>query len=172
MPGAGATDPADIQAQACAELDLSRELDQTHHVKPSPSLGGGGYDYDVWYCQMQLTKAQNGEEVDMSCSSIRWINCLEPFHQTGYKAWETDVGLDLITLVSFLTAWPEGTIDEMAPFIYNKGGELYSVDGISRRLKDLGISTKRASTEAYQALRDDVQFHVYCFWNYGPPLGI
>ena len=51
-------------------------------------------------------------------------------------------------------------------------GELYSVDAISRRLKDLGISKKRASTEAYQALCNDVQFRVYCFWNYGLPLGI
>ena len=29
MPGAGATDPADIRAQARAELGLSRELEQT-----------------------------------------------------------------------------------------------------------------------------------------------
>jgi hypothetical protein len=101
-------------------------------------------------------KAQNGEEVDVSGRSLqRWTNCLEPFHQTGNKARDTVVGLDLINLVSFLTAWPEGTIDDMASFIYNKG------DAISRRLKDLGISKKRASTEAYQALCDDVQFCVF-----------
>jgi hypothetical protein len=59
MPGAGATDPDDIRAQVRAELGLSSELEQTRRVKPSPYLGGGGYD--VWYRQMQLTKAQNGE---------------------------------------------------------------------------------------------------------------
>ena len=42
MPGAGATYPADIQAQACAELGLSMELEQTCCVKPSPFLDGGG----------------------------------------------------------------------------------------------------------------------------------
>ena len=35
MTGAGATDPADIRAQARAELGLSRELEQTRRVKPS-----------------------------------------------------------------------------------------------------------------------------------------
>ena len=127
MPAIGATDPADVRAQARAELGLSRELEQTRRVNPSPSLGGGGYD--VWYRQQQLTKAQNGEEVDVSRRSLqRWTNRLEPFRQTGNKERETVVGLDLINLVSFLTAWPEGTIDEMAAFIYNEGGELYSVE--------------------------------------------
>jgi hypothetical protein len=45
MPGAEATDPANLQAHACAQLGLSRELEQTRCVTPHPSHGcGGGVD--------------------------------------------------------------------------------------------------------------------------------
>ena len=57
----------------------------------------------------------------------------------------------------------------MATFIYNEGGELYSNQLISKRLSELQITKKRASTEAYQAQREDVQFRVHCFFNC-PPL--
>ena len=39
----------------------------------------------------------------------------------------------------------------MAAFIYNKGGALYSNQQISERLKDLEITKKKASIEAFQA---------------------
>jgi hypothetical protein len=63
-------------------------------------------------------------------------------------------------------------MDEMAAFIYNEGGALYSNQRISKRLKDLAITKKKASIGAYQALNEDVQLRVYTFWNYPPPLGI
>ncbi len=49
---------------------------------------------------------------------------------------------------------------------------LYSDQRISKRLKDLAVTKKKASIEAYQALNEDVQLRVYTFWNYPPPLGI
>jgi hypothetical protein len=78
----------------------------------------------------------------------------------------------MIHLASFLIAHSDSTMDEMAAFIYNKGGALYSNQRISERLKDLAITKKKASIEAYQALNEDVQLRVYTFWNYPPPLGI
>jgi hypothetical protein len=57
-----AVDPADLQAHACAQLGLSRELEQARRVMPHPSHGGGGYD--VWFCEEQLARAQAGEDVD------------------------------------------------------------------------------------------------------------
>ena len=59
----------------------------------------------------------------------------------------------------------------MTIFLYNEGGPLYSVDAISR-LAELEIMKKRASTEAYQAQREDVQFRVWSFFNCPSPLGI
>ncbi len=82
------------------------------------------------------------------------------------------MGVDLINLVTFLKASPEAHLDEMAIFIYNKGRPLYPIMVISKRLDKLTITKKRASTEAYQAQREDVQFCVWSFWNCPSPLGI
>jgi hypothetical protein len=43
---------------------------------------------------------------------------------------------------------------------------------LSIRLRELGITKKQASTEAYQAQRDDVQFRVWSFWNCPSPVEI
>ena len=171
MPGPGATDPADLQAHARANLGLSRQLEQTRREAPHPFHGGRGYD--TWYRREQLDKAAVGADVDVSLSSIRrWRERLEPYRATGNKAREKIVGVDLINLVTFLRAWPESQLEEMAVFLYNEGGPLYSVDVISKRLAELEITKKRASTEAYQAQREDVQFRVWSFFNCPSPLGI
>ena len=72
------------------------------------------------------------------------------------------VGTDLINLVILLFAHPDATIDEMAAHIYNEGGELYSSQQISKRLKGLDIMKKIASVEAYQAQAEAVQHRVFC----------
>jgi hypothetical protein len=41
MPGPGATDTADVMAQARAELGLTRQLEQPRRVSPPPSSGTG-----------------------------------------------------------------------------------------------------------------------------------
>ena len=82
MPGLGATDPADLQAHARAQLGLSPQLEQTRRETPHPSLGGGGYD--VWFREEQLARAQAGEDVDVSVSSLRrWGQRLHSYRQTG-----------------------------------------------------------------------------------------
>ena len=77
----------------------------------------------------------------------------------------------MISLVLFVIAHPNGTINKMAAHICNEGGNLYSQATISKRLKELKISKKKVS-DAYQAQRVDVQFKVHCFWNCPPPLGV
>jgi hypothetical protein len=59
----------------------------------------------------------------------------------------------MIHLVTFLIAHSDATQDEMATFIYNKGGALYSKQRISERLDDLEITKKKASIEAFQGIR-------------------
>ena len=54
MPDLGATDPADLEAKARAELGFSRQLEQPRRVAPHPFLGGNGYP--VWYREQQLDK--------------------------------------------------------------------------------------------------------------------
>ena len=60
----------------------------------------------------------------------------------------------------------------MAAHIYNEGGGVYSRQQISKHLKELDITKKIASVEAYQAQTEAVQHCVFCFWNRAPPLGI
>jgi hypothetical protein len=54
MPALGATDPADLEAKARAELGFSRQLKQPRRVAPHPFLGSTGYP--VWYRERQLEK--------------------------------------------------------------------------------------------------------------------
>lgn len=171
MPGLGATDPADIMAVARREMGFSRQL-QTH-MRTAPHPSNGGNAFPTWYREQQLEKHQNGEDVDVSAISIwRWGSRLDAYRATGNRPRSQIVGDEQILLITFIMAYPDATQDEVSVFIYNEGGDLYSREVVSKRMKELDITLKKASTEAYQAQREDVQFRVYTFWNYPPPLGI
>ena len=114
-----------------------------------------------------------GEISRVSLSSIyRWDVHPGPYRQTGNRPRTTVVGVDLLNLVTYITAWPDATLDEMAAFIYNEGGDLYSRQAIYNRLKDLDVTWKKASTEGYQTQRPDVEFRVWSFWNCPPPASV
>jgi hypothetical protein len=86
----------------------------------------------------------------LSClerSIYQWADCLEPFHQTGNRERTTISGVDLLSHIIYITAWPDATLDKMRVFIYNEGGGLYSCPAISKRLGMLNITKKRASIE-------------------------
>ena len=121
MPALGATDPADLEAKARAELGFSRQLEQPRQVAPHPFLGGTGYT--VWYREQQLEKWNAGKVTDVSEPSLfRWSGRLEPYHQTGNRERSQIIGTELLNLVTYITAWPDATLDEMAAFIFNEGG--------------------------------------------------
>ena len=65
MPGMGATDPADLMAQARREAGLTRQLQQQRRVPPHPSRGGVR-GFPEWYRDEQLQRHQNHELVDVS----------------------------------------------------------------------------------------------------------
>ena len=173
MPGLGATDPADLEAKARAQLGLSRQLQVNRRIPPHPGKGGSP-GYPVFYRLMQLDKKHNGEDVDASRRSLgRWDVREIPYRMTGNKQRSQIVGIDLVNLVIFLLAWPDATQDEMAVFIYNEGGEkLFTRQAISGRLNEMDITKKKAATDSYQSQRDDVQFRLHCFFNCSLPLGI
>lgn len=62
MPGMGATDPADLMAQARREAGLTRQLQQQRRVPPHPSRGGAR-GFPEWYRDEQLQRHQNHELV-------------------------------------------------------------------------------------------------------------
>ena len=172
MPAIGGTDPADLVARAREELGFSRLLEQPHQVAPPPHFGGRG-GYPVWYRAIQLENFHAGEDIQVSLSSIyRWDVCPGPYRQTGNRPRTTVVGVDLLKLVTYISAWPDATLNEMAAFIYNEGGDFYSHQAISNRLKDLDVTRKKASTEGYQTQQPDIEFRVWSFWNCPPPAGV
>ena len=90
--------------------------------RPPPRFGGSG-GYPVWYREIQLDKFNAGEAIEVSLASIyRWDVHHEPFRQTGNGPRTTVVGVDLLNLVTYITAWPDRSLGEMAAFIYNEGG--------------------------------------------------
>jgi hypothetical protein len=122
MPALGATDPTDLEAKACAELGFTRQLEQPRQVAPHPSLGGSS-GYPVWHREEQLETWNAGEETDVSKRSLfRWSGRLEPYRQTGNRERSQIIGTELLNLVTYITAWPDATLDEIAAFILNKEG--------------------------------------------------
>jgi len=81
--------------------------------------------------------------------SIAWEERRSPPRKTGTPARTAIVGVDMIHLATFLIAHSDSTMDEVAAFIYNEGGALYSNQRISERLKDLAVTKKKASIKAY-----------------------
>jgi hypothetical protein len=96
----------------------------------------------------------------LTTSIYHWVVRLEPHRQTGNRARFQIIGADLMNLVIYITAWPDATLDKMAAFIFNEGGELFSHQAISKQLKELEITKKKASIEAYKAQRPNVQFRI------------
>ena len=117
----GATDPADLMAQTRAEMGLLRQLQQTRCVVPHPSRGGSS-SYPVWAREEKIEKWYAGEATDVFLASLYcWEEPLHPHCQTGASARTTIVGVDMIHIVTFLTAHSNSTMDKMGAFIYNKG---------------------------------------------------
>ena len=116
MPGMGATDPADLMAQARREAGLTRQLQQQRRVPPHPSRGGVR-GFPEWYRDEQLQRHQNHELVDVSASSIsRWYRRRAV---RGNRDRKQLVGIDMMNMVTFLIAYPDASLDEIAVFIYN-----------------------------------------------------
>ena len=165
-------DPADKRAHARAKLGLTRELQAVRAVLPDPSRGGSrGYTVDDRL--YQLTRVANGEDVRASARSIgRWQQRVLPFQMTGNKQRSTVVGIDQVLLAIAITIWPDLTLEEISVFIFTEGGNFYSRQAISTRMKELEISRKVSSTEAYQAFTPTNLLKERLFWTAGPPLGV
>jgi hypothetical protein len=128
-----------------------------------PALGGSG-GYAKWFCEEQLQKFHAGEAVDVSLSFVyRWSHCIQPYCKTNNRERPQIIGADLLNPVTFITAWPNATLNMMAAYIFNKGGDLYSHQTIFKCLKELDITKKRALTESFQAQRPDVQVKIIAF---------
>ena len=108
-----AVDPANLGAQASAELGLSRKLMQQRRVEPH--LHQGGFSgYLVWSREEQLQKWNAGEKTNASQVSLyRWPGRIVPHCHTGNSVRTQIVGMDMINPVVLLLAHPDATCDEI-----------------------------------------------------------
>jgi transposase len=170
---------ANQRAKARSEGGLTRELAvaRDNHA-PNPARGGtGGYPL---YLRIQILERaevvgirEAAEHFNVAVSSLyRWIRRIHPYRMTGGKEREGLVGRDLLLLSIGLTIYPDFKADELASFIVENGGEMYSRQMISQRMKDIGMSIKVASTEAYQAFTPINMRKCLYFWTLPPPLGV
>ena len=172
LVGAMSNDPADIRAHARAQMGLSVELQQVRARESDPSRGGSR-GYDLHDREWMLEHSAQGHPVRASIRSLDcWQERLDRYRMTGNRETNKIVGVDQLLLVLAITIYPDTTLDEIATFVYNEGGGLYPNSTISRRLKELNISKKVASTEAYQAFTPQNLFKVELFWTRPPPLGV
>ena len=78
-----AVDPADVRAQACAELGLLHELAQPRLVELHPRQGGSS-GYPVRSQEEQLKNCNAGEATVASQASLyRWYGHIVPHCRTG-----------------------------------------------------------------------------------------
>ena len=153
---------------------LSRLIQKDRPEVSHPSVGCT-CEYPVYVRQIEITQAQAGlDPIVASQRSIsRWMTeRLIPYRMTGNKNQSKLVGSDSLLLVIFLIIHPKAHLDEIATFIYNEGGGLYSRQDLSKCLKALKVTYKVGSTEAYQAFLPHNIWRCDMFWSRSPPLGI
>lgn len=166
-------DPADERAAARRLLGLARELEEDRAPLPFPSRGGAR-GYPVPQRMGEIHRITDGHAPAFaSLRSIqRWRQRLNPFRMTGNKQKKRLCGTDQVLLVFFLQVYPEAEADEIAIFIFDNGGNLYDRQTIIQRCKELQLSKKKASTEAYQAFLPDSVHRCRWFWTLPSPLGV
>ena len=62
--------------------------------------------------------------------------------------------------------------DKIIAFRYNQNGGVYSSRTIALQVREIDITQKVSSTEAYQIFTPDNQLKMELFWNQGPPVGV
>ena len=117
---------------------------------------------------------QSGRPATASAPSlVRWNQRLIPYRMTGGYDRDNLIGWGQFLLVVLLFIYPEAQEDEIAMFTFENGeGNVYSRSVVSRRLREMKCTSKKASTEAYQAFTPRNILREELFFMRGLPLGI
>jgi len=97
--------------------------------------------------------------------------------RNGYRYPSRLCGSDLILLALYRSVYPKCTLAKLNAFLYrsnfgNPDFALYSDSQLSNVEKKVGLSMKRGSTTAYQALLPVNIRKRWAYWNFSYPMGI
>jgi transposase len=169
---------ADKRAAERSKAGLTRELQVLRsEYAPHPSHGGAR-GYPAFYREEVLTAVEQGgmaavDAFTVSCATVyRWLQRPEHYRMTGGNERNNLVEQDQLLLSMVLFMYPNARADQIGAFIYNNGGALYSREDISKRMKQLGLSKKKGSTEAYQAFTPRNLLRCQRFSSEPTPLGV
>ena len=142
-------DPANECAKLRSRLQLSRELEFDQQTLPHPKVGGTR-GYPVWFRWLELMRYVDDLEPSVAHprSVRRWIVRQTPYSMTGNAEKRDLVGADLILFEVISIVYPQASQDEMALYIYSKGGGLYNNTLVSKRLGGQKVTYKKVSMEA------------------------
>ena len=82
------------------------------------------------------------------------------------------LGAEILMLAAFRVAWPHAQADEVIAFLFAQTGTLYSRWDITRAENRIGMTRKRGSITAEQALSPANLHRRHCFFNMPYPVGI
>ena len=105
-------------------------------------------------------------------SIYKWYERLHPFRQTGNGERTKLVGRDQLLLALGVYIYPLACADELCAFIVANGGEVYERFAIYKRLKEMEISRKKGSIEAFEGHSDANLNREYSFFNRPPRAGV
>jgi transposase len=164
------------------KLGMTRELGVTRDSNVPHPGDGGTRGYPLWYRQVcvDVCRANNWEYATAAAAQEPCRNTLHswceerlvPFEMRGGPERTALVGMDLLLMCLYLTAYPAASGDEIAIHIINNGGGVYDRPIISRRMAELNLTKKQGSTEAYQAFLPQNILRLRRFWTIPPPIGV
>ena len=145
---------------------------------PHPSKGGSR-GYPVWYRRRIRVMKEVGERIPKallpSRSTVyRWKKRETPYAMTGNKKRRGMPGHHRFLLAVFKKVYPQASNGACAVYIacHSDDNRVFTDNEITRALKDMNMTRKKASTTAYQAFTPrNLQLH-YVFWNHAFPSGI
>lgn len=94
------------------------------------------------------------------------------YKHNGNKDAQVFTGHDLLLLCIYRLIYPEASSAEIIAFLFNTVGRFYSRSQVTLAEMKVGLSRKRASSTARQALQPRVQVWRTMFWNQPEPFGI
>ena len=170
---------ADEEARRRSKAGQERQLRQWRTDFSTDPARGGSKGYKMKYRLLVLGFADEhgvkeaSDLFNVSRSSIyNWYVRLHPFRRTGNGERTKLVGRDQLLLALGVYIYPLACADELCAFIVANGGEVYERFAIYKRLKEMEITRKKGSIEAFEGYSDANLNREFSFFNSPPRAGV